>query len=183
MRSAIIIITLLTLAAATGCKTKQHGTSAATKVTENSTTTTAPIPSQPVTYGHTAHAVIYKTKADYTHYVPVTLTDDGSAIASYPAPGDLYYKGAIATPTKLANGYLLDNRGITPHSAFIKITYDDYAKLQEVPSLKELYKLVIDKAPFTEMYDLGERNLYEDATGSINSIIKGGRLAEYRKLL
>ncbi|MBS1617149.1 MAG: hypothetical protein JST76_01430, partial [Bacteroidetes bacterium] len=54
---------------------------------------------------------------------------------------------------------------------------------KEVPSLKELNKLVIDRAPFTEMYDLGERNQYPDLTGGINTIIKGGRLTEYRKLL
>ncbi len=175
MRTLTIITLALTLAAA-GCKAKQHTTATAD-------THTAPVPPRPATYRPTAHAIVYKTKGDYALYVPVTLTDDGRAIASYPAPSDIYYQGKIATPTALAGGYLLDNRGITPHSAFIKITYDDYAKLKEAPSLKELDRLIIDRTPFTDMYDLGERNQYPDLTGGLNTLIKGGRLSEYRKLL
>lgn len=175
MRLLTILTFTLALAIA-GCKAKQHSNTMAD-------THTAPVPPHPATYRPTAHAVVYKTKGDYAQYVPVTLTDDGSAIASYPAPGDIYYQGKVARPTLLTDGYLLDNRGLTPHSAFIRITYEDYAKLKEVPSLKELNDLVIDRAPFTEMYDLGERNAYPDLTGSINAIIKGGRLTEYRKLL
>ncbi|MCW3126460.1 MAG: hypothetical protein JWO03_2118 [Bacteroidetes bacterium] len=203
---------LILIIAMMGCKTKQHtstttdmnkvpvGTSTTTTTTTTKTTKTtktekaekdandmstetAPIPAQPATYGATAHAVIYKTKKDYWEYVPVTLTDDGSAIASYPAPGDVYYHGKIALPTKLADGYLLDNRGVTPHSAFVRIKYEDYAQLKEVPSLTELYKLVIDKTPFTEMYDLGERNVYENAPGTINTVIKENKLGKYKKLL
>ncbi|MBS1686657.1 MAG: hypothetical protein JSS76_18100 [Bacteroidetes bacterium] len=174
----LTIITLIIALAAAGCKAKQHTTTTATADTH-----TAPVPPRPATYRPTAHAIVYKTKGDYTQYVPVTLTDDGTSIASYPDPSDVYYQGKIATPTLLADGYLLDNRGLTPHSAFIRITYEDYAKLKEVPSVKELNKLVIDRAPFTEMYDLGERNQYPDLTGGLNTIIKGGRLTEYRKLL
>lgn len=172
----LTIITLTLALAATGCKAKQHSTATAD-------THTAPVPPRPATYRPTAHAIVYRTKDDYAPYVPVTLTDDGSAIASYPAPSDIYYQGKIARPTLLTDGYLLDNRGITPHSAFIKITYEDYAKLKEAPSLKELDKLIIDRAPFTEMYDLGERNIYTDLTGSLNTLIKGGRLREYKRLL
>lgn len=172
----IITLTLAIAGTVAGCKAKRHPAATAD-------THTAPVPPRPATYRPTAHAIVYKTKADYAQYVPVTLTDDGSAIASYPDPSDIYYQGKIATPTLLTGGYLLDNRGLSPHSAFIKITYEDYAKLKEVPSLKELNKLVIDRAPFTEMYDLGERNQYPDLTGSINTIIKGGRLTEYSKLL
>lgn len=172
----LTILTLTLAIAATGCKAKQHHAATAD-------THTAPVPQRPATYRPTAHAIVYKTKGDYAQYVPVTLTDDGSAIASYPDPADVYYQGKVARPTRLTDGYLLDNRGITPHSAFIRITYEEYAKLKAVPSLKELDKLIIDRAPFTEMYDVGERNTYPDLTGSINSLIKGGRLSEYRKLL
>ena len=145
--------------------------------------TTSTAPDKPTGHGMTAHAIIYKTKGDYSQYVPVTLSDDGSAIAAYPAPSDVYYRGVISKPTQLANGYLLDNRGLTTHSAFVKITYDDYSKLTDVPALPELYKKIIDKNPFTEMYDLGERNQYEADGATINAIIKSGRLKEYKKLL
>ena len=127
------------------------------------------------------HAVVYKTKADYSKYVPVTLSDDKSKIVSYPAPQDVFTNGKLALPTALPHGFWLDNRGIGPNSCFIKITYEDYAKLPQAPSPEDLYKLIIDKEPFTEMYDLGLRNLLKD--GDINQIIKKHKLKGYTKLI
>ena len=129
------------------------------------------------------HAVVYKTKADYSKYVPVTLSDDKTKIVSYPAPQDVYYQGKLATPEALAKGYLLDNRGVTVNSVFIKITYEDYAKLKDVPSLEELYKLIIDKSPFTEMYDLGNRSDFKDEKKEIDTLIKKHKLKNYKKLI
>ena len=127
-------------------------------------------------------AIVYKTKGDYSKYVPVTLSEDKSRIVSYPAPQDVFTNGKLALPTQLAHGFLLDNRGIGANSAFIKITYEEYAKLTQSPSPDELYKLIIDKEPFTEMYDLGPRsNFKEDKV--ICNIIKKHKLKEYKKLL
>ena len=127
-------------------------------------------------------AIVYKTKGDYTKYVPVTLSEDKSKIVSYPAPQDVFTNGKLALPTQLAHGFLLDNRGIGPNSAFIKITYEEYAKLAQPPSPDELYKLIIDKEPFTEMYDLGPRSNFKDDK-MICTIIKKHKLKEYKKLL
>ena len=127
--------------------------------------------------------LVYKTKADYSKYVAVTLSDDKTKIVSYPAPQDVFYQGKLAIPTSLAAGYELDNRGLTPNSCFIKITYEDYTKLKEVPSLDELYKLIIDKSPFTEMYDLGLRSNFKNEKKEINTIIKKHRLKTYKKLI
>jgi len=129
-----------------------------------------------------AQAVIYQTKADYSKNVPVTLSDDKTQIVSYPAPSDVYYQGQLAYPTKLEKGYLLDNRGITPNSAFLKLTYEEYSKLKEVPSLSELYKLIIDKDPFTSIYSLGQRGRFTNELDDINQIIKNGQLTSYKKL-
>lgn len=128
-------------------------------------------------------AVVYKTKADYSKYVPVTLSDDKTKIVSYPAPQDVFYQGKLAVPTELCHGYLLDNRGVTPNSAFLKITYEEYSKLKEVPSLDELYKLIIDKSPFTEMYDLGARSTFKDEKKDIEKILKKHKLKNYKKLI
>src|ERR1035437_9891940 len=68
--------------------------------------------------------MVYKTKADYSKNVPVTLSDDKSVIISYPAPIDLKPGGSFATPTLLQDGYLLDNRGINAKVAFLKMTYE-----------------------------------------------------------
>lgn len=128
-------------------------------------------------------AIVYKTKADYSKNVPVTLSDDKTKIVSYPAPQDVFYQGKLAVPTELCHGYLLDNRGIMPNTAFLKITYEEYSKLKEVPSSDELYKQIIDKSPFTEMYDLGARSNFKDDKKEIEKIIKKHKLKEYKCLV
>ncbi|WP_276133889.1 hypothetical protein [Polluticoccus soli] len=99
--------------------------------------------------------LVYKTKADYNHFVPVILSDDKSSIVSYPAPSDLMVGDKYSKPTLLHDGYLLDNRGIGKNSAFVRLTYDEYAAMGTAPSLEELYNLIIDKNPLTELYDCG----------------------------
>lgn len=128
-------------------------------------------------------AIVYKTRSDYAKYVPVTLSDDKTKIVSYPAPQDVFYQGKLAVPTELCHGYQLDNRGIMPNSAFLKITYEEYSKLKEAPSSDELYKQIIDKSPFTEMYDLGLRSQYKDEKKDIEKIIKKHKLKDYKKLI
>ena len=128
-------------------------------------------------------AIVYKTKADYSKYVPVTLSDDKTKIVSYPAPQDVFYQGKLAVPTQLCHGYLLDNRGIMPNSAFLKITYEEYSKLKEVPSLDELYKQITDKSPFSVMYDLGLRSNFKSDKKEIEKIIKKKKLKNYKKLI
>lgn len=127
------------------------------------------------------HAIVYKTKADYSKYVAVNLSDDKSKIASYPAPQDVYTNGKLALPTQLPHCFWLDNRGIGPNSCFIKITYEEYAKLAQAPSPDELYKLIIDKDPFKDMYDLGLRGKLTDE--QISEIVKKHKLKEYKKLI
>src|SRR5436309_2146351 len=75
------------------------------------------------------HAMVYKTKANYSKLVPVDMSDDKTQIASYPAPTDVVSGSGYATPTQLHSGYLLDNRGIGKNAAFLKLTYEEYAKL------------------------------------------------------
>src|SRR2546423_15562709 len=69
--------------------------------------------------------LVYKTKTDYTNYVPVILSDDKTRIISYPDPKDIQN----SAPVKLKNGYLLDNRGISKNAAFLNWTYAKYSKL------------------------------------------------------
>ena len=126
--------------------------------------------------------IIYKTKADYSKNVPVTLSADKSHIVSYPAPQDLYFRGQLAYPIALAKGFLLDNRGISVNSAFISLTYEEYAKLPSAPSPDELYKMIIDKDPFTEMYNLGSRSHYQEATEEINELIEKHKLKHFKRL-
>jgi hypothetical protein len=127
------------------------------------------------------HAIVYKTKADYSKNVPINLSEDKTKIVSYPAPQDLFYQGKLATPTALIHGYLLDNRGIMPSSVFLKITYEEYSNLKVQPTEAELMNMIIDKNPFTEMYDLGSKATLDEK--EINTIIKKHKLKTYQKLI
>ena len=120
-----------------------------------------------------APAIVYKTRADYKNFVPVTLNSDRSAIQSYPAPTDVYYKGQLAVPTELTNGYLLDNRGVNAQTAFLDITYEEYSQLKEV-NLDFLWKRIKDATPLLELYNCGNRSDSDNEVEELIQIIQQG---------
>ena len=120
--------------------------------------------------------VVYKTKKDYQHKVPVILSDDKKTIVSYPAPGDFKNGGANQQPVALHKGYMLDKRGINKNVAFLKMTYEQYAALTAPPSVEELYKMIIDKNPLTDICDCGPRKDNPDAVNKLNAIIDAKKL-------
>lgn len=126
--------------------------------------------------------IIYKTKADYYHNVPVTLNEERTAVSSYPGIIDLFYKGEFAYPSKLNNGFLMDNRGIDEHVAFLKFTYEEYSKLEKTPESTELYNSIIDKDPITEMYYCGSKFDYKDLINELNEVIDSNNLSSFQKL-
>ncbi len=127
-------------------------------------------------------AIIYKTTNDYKKNVPVVLSDDKMKVVSYPAPSDVFRNGVLAYPSELISGYLLDNRGISLNTAFTKYTYEEYSKLKEAPDLTALYNSVIDKNPFTEMYNCGNRYRFKNEVSELNEIIKNNSLSSLKKL-
>lgn len=149
-------------------KVSPQGASTSSKVKQ------AVIPSAP--------CIIYKTKTDYSKYVPVMLSEDKKNIVSYPDIRDVYYKGKLAYPTVLADGFLLDNRGIGPDVAFLNITYEAYRDLSKTPSIDELMKLILDKDPIREMFQCGYRSQYSDPEKELNNLISSGNLKNCKKL-
>lgn len=129
-----------------------------------------------------APTIIYKTKHDYFQNVPVTLSPDKSKIVSYPSVTDIFYKGSLAYPYKLENGYFLDNRGINENTAFLKYTYEEYSKLKEIPKLTELYAAIIDKDPFLEIFNCGNRYRFKDEIKELNEILTKNDLGKFNKL-
>jgi hypothetical protein len=127
--------------------------------------------------------LLYKTNSNYAQLVPILLSDDKTEIVSYPHPGDLKVDGEYLLPTILNGGYLLDNKGINQNVAFIKLTYEDYAKLQNAPTLKELYNLIIDKNPLTELCNCGNRITFIDIQTQLNKLIDSNTLHKNCKLL
>ncbi len=126
--------------------------------------------------------IIYKTKDDYFDKVPVTLSEDKSEIASYPGIKDVFLGGEPAYPTNLNDGFLLDNRGVDKNSAFLNLTYEEYSKLKEVPSLEELNEMIIDRDPFTELYHCGSKFDYKDVVKELNEKIDEGKLDSFEKM-
>lgn len=99
-----------------------------------------------------APVIIYKTNGDFYNYVPIIMNDGKTEIVSYPDVKDVFYKGQLAYPTKLANNYLLDNRGISKNVVFLKYTYKEYSSLKETPDKEKLLKMILEKNPLTEIY-------------------------------
>lgn len=120
--------------------------------------------------------IIYKTVKDYSANVPVLLSDDKSKVVSYPHPKDIAVGGGYPLPTPLHEGYLLDNRGIGKNVAFLKWTYEEYARLTAVPSLDELYSMILDKDPLVELCDCGNKKAFSDAPKQLNQLIDSKKL-------
>jgi len=128
-------------------------------------------------------ALIYKTKKDYRHLVPVILSEDKTKIASYPDPSDLKINGAYTLPTILHKGYLLDNKGINQNVAFLKWTYEEYAALKQPPSLDEIYHNIIDKDPLTKLYNCGLKHDKKNTLKYFNNLIDKKQLSNNCKAM
>ena len=147
------------------------------------TTSTPTIPS---TLDHpnkivSPNIIVYKTKGNYNNLVPIRLSEDKTQIVSYPAPSDLQKDGKFSTPTELKNGYLKDNIGIGKNTVFIKLTYEEYVKLNTPLLLSEMYKLIIDKEPFTEMYECEKTENNTNNIDQLNQQISKGEINKINK--
>jgi hypothetical protein len=80
------------------------------------------------------------------------LSADKTQIVSYPHPRDVFTRGELCTPVRLARKFRLDRRGIGPDVAFLSITYEEYSRLEKAPSLSELDSMIIDRNPIKKMY-------------------------------
>lgn len=127
--------------------------------------------------------LVYKTKSDYNNLVPVILSDDKTKILSYPHPGDIKSGNSSPLPDVLNNGYLLDNRGIGKNVAFLKITYEEYAKLEAAPDIQELFKLLLDKDPLTELCNCGLKTAFTDQKLQLNTLINANKIRTSCKVI
>lgn len=175
-RINIAIAALLVLLA--GCRSVKKETTVTSdmqKIEMNSAVVTPhltggnPASTSPVVY-------IYKTKADYSHQVPIMMDDSRTRILSYPAPGDLKAGDGLRLPTPLTNGYLLDNRGIGPNVAFLTYTYEEYSKFPVAPSMEDLMANIAEKYPLLEIRACGRRADYKDIVSELNEKISEGFL-------
>jgi hypothetical protein len=125
--------------------------------------------------------IIYKTKANYNDKIPVTLSSDKAEIVSYPGSKDVFYKGKLATPTELSNDFLLDNRGIDEHVAFLDISYESFSRMMRPLSKEQMFEMILDNDPIIEMYRC-QRKDYKDIPNDLNTMIKNGKLSKCERL-
>lgn len=128
-------------------------------------------------------AIVYRTVTDVGDAVPIALSPDGAEIVSYPHPSDLLVDGQLRVPSPLADGYLLDNRGIGPNAAFLKWSYSEYAAFDHAPTLAELQAAISVREPIAEMYDCGLRHQYKDPVKELDEIISTGTMPKRCKRL
>ena len=95
-------------------------------------------------------ARVYRMNGDYADNVPVG-TDGSGRIISFPAPTDV---SAASKPVQLAGGWWLDRRGVGKHTAFTRFTYEEYAAMQQAPSVAQLKEAVIPGARVTVVAEL-----------------------------
>lgn len=156
----ISLLAGLVLLSGSGCAIFERQPGAATAVSvEQDVSIAAPV-------------VVYKTKRDYSRQVPISLSADKSRIISYPDPGDLRRAdGSFNYPTSLRNGYLLDNRGIGLNTAFLKLTYAEYAALEERPAMEDLKGWILDAEPMLELYRCEHLQRTERLPAELNRMI------------
>ncbi len=75
----------------------------------------------------------------------------------------------------LADGYLLDRRGISPTTAFTSYTYSRYSALSTAPDASQLIKSIIPGAKVTEIVELPMTTSQAATdTARCNSLIREG---------
>ncbi len=90
-------------------------------------------------------AVIYRTSAPADSLVPVTVSGDG-VLVSFPAPSDLG-----EAPVRLADGWMLDTRGVGVDTRFTRFTYADYRALPAAPSPERILEAIDPAVSVTQI--------------------------------
>ena len=114
-------------------------------------------------------ALVYKTNVPCVDNVAISLNSDGTGVQSFPAPSDVT---AASAPLQLPDGWLLDRRGIGPNTAFIRLTYAEYAALPSAPSTAELMRMVLPGVHVTEAHrlDMTPQQAAADTTAVVRAI-------------
>ncbi|MDR0371195.1 MAG: hypothetical protein LBH80_05010 [Prevotellaceae bacterium] len=173
-----ILIMSLLLVFLFSCRGSRKTTANTHQGNKNDTIVLISVSEQMMTQNLTASqgppAIVYKTAADFSDYIPVIMNRKKTEIISYPAPSDIYYEGRLAKPTVLKNAYLLDNRGIDENVVFLNYTYEEYSLMDSAPTLSEMKNNIKEKYPLLEMLHCGVRHQYTDIVNELNELIDKG---------
>lgn len=106
--------------------------------------------SQPV--GMLPKPTAFRMSGDYSDNVAITLDSQGNLVY-FPDPRDI---SADSKPTPLGDGWWLNRQGLSGNSVFTRYTFEEYSKLEHVPSIKELKAAIIPGAKVTQIRVLPE---------------------------
>lgn len=119
----------------------------------------------------TSPLTIYKVEEKYFDKVAIQLSNDGNQILSYPSPIDIRRHEQLPYPTRLNEGYLLDNVGnISQQTAFLSMSYEEYATLDKAPSLADMKRMIVGKG-VKEIYICRHIERNENLKSKINQLI------------
>jgi hypothetical protein len=171
----LIICGLIAVMALSSCRSVQPAETTAEELQPTKTESLVNVESKQQKNMRSPQVFVYKLK-DEANYdrVPVTMNAARTEIESYPAPTDLKSGGTLRLPTRLVDGYLLDNKGIGPRVAFLSYTYEEYAALTEVPSVETLRQHIVDTSPLLTWRYYGRRSDYTDIVTQLNELIQSG---------
>ncbi len=94
----------------------------------------------------------FRMSGDYADNVAVTLDAQGN-LTYFPDPRDIT---ADSKPVPLGDGWWLNRQGLSGNSVFTRYTFEEYSKLKQVPSIKELKASIIPGAKVTQIRVLSE---------------------------
>ena len=146
-------------------------TSTAMTATSTDTGTSTDTQNNSNTSGAISSVMVYKTKGDYSNLVWVQLSADKKTVTSYPDPKDVLNQTSI----KLADGYY--SGAVDVNTTFVNIRLEKYVNLKKPFTPEQLATLIINKNPFSELYNCGQSQGTGQDITRINSIIAGGTLS------
>jgi len=118
--------------------------------------------------------VIYKTRADYSQFVPVRMNANRTEIIKAPHPSEFIHQGRLSLPVAINQGYWIDNIGISPDVAYLRFTIENYSKLDEPLPVEIMLRYILDAYPLLEMYQCGYRYEYRDIFSEVNVLVARG---------
>ena len=94
----------------------------------------------------------FRMSGDYADNVAVTLDAQGNLVY-FPDPSDISEE---SKPIPLGDGWWLNRQGLSEKSVFTRYTFEEYSKLKNVPSIKELKASIIPGARVIQIRVLPE---------------------------
>jgi hypothetical protein len=117
--------------------------------------------------------IVYKTKENYRKNVAVSINREKNEVLNYPDPSDIAKHKPL--PIKLKSKYLLDCRGIDTNTAFLQLTYKQYAKLNIIPSDSFiLSNLIPESKPIIEFHVIAKIPSAKNLKKNLNKRIVNG---------